>query len=376
MGALEGLKILELGGIGPVPFAGMILADMGADVIRINSPKGAPIEKMSLVVTMRGRRSMVVDVKSPEGREVILKIVEKVDAMMEGFRPGVLERLGLSPEECWERNPALVIGRMTGWGQEGPMAQRAGHDINYIALSGVLHAIGKPDEAPIIPLNLIGDYAGGGWPLAFGIVSGVFEARRSGKGQVIDVAMIDGAALLMTPWFGELSRGYFKDARGANAIDGGSHYYQVYETSDGRYLSLGSMEPQFYSRLLELLGVDATAMPAQLDASGWPQNIELFRATFLEKPLEHWVDLFEGEDVCFSPILSMTDAPNHPHLKARETYVEVDGFVQGAATPRFSRTPGEVRRVPRTGEHTDAVLDELGFTSDEVGRLRDAGAVR
>jgi alpha-methylacyl-CoA racemase len=295
---------------------------------------------------------------------------------MEGFRPGVLERLGLSPEECWERNPRLVIARMTGWGQDGPLAQRAGHDINYIALSGALHAIGKNDDAPIIPLNLIGDYAGGGWPLAFGLVSGVYEAGRSGQGQVIDVAMIDGTALLMTPWFGELSRNHFKDERGRNAIDGGSHYYQVYETSDGRFVSLGAMEPQFYARLLELLGLDVSTMPAQLDSTGWAANIEVLRAIFLDKPLQYWVDLFDGEDVCFSPVLSMTDAPNHPHLKARETFVEVGGLVQGAPTPRFSRTPGSVLPVPRTGEHTDVVLGELGYTSDEIGRLREAGAVR
>lgn len=376
MGALDGLKILELGGIGPVPFAGMILADMGADVIRVNAPSGAPIEKMSLSVTMRGRRSIVVDVKSPEGLEVILNLISKVDAMMEGFRPGVLERLGLSPETCWERNPALVIARMTGWGQEGPLAQRAGHDINYIALAGALHAIGKSDGAPIIPLNLIGDYAGGGWPLAFGVVSGVYEASRSGKGQVIDVAMIDGTALLMTPWFGELSRERYKDERGVNAIDGGSHYYQVYETSDGEYISLGSMEPQFYARLIELLEFDMETLPAQLDPTGWEANTELFKQLFLSKPLQHWIQLFDGEDVCFSPVLSMTDAPNHPHLKERETFVEVNGIMQGAATPRFSRTPGAVLPIPRTGEHTDAVLDELGYSTGEISELRAAGAVR
>lgn len=375
MGALKGLKVLELGGIGPVPFAGMILADMGADVIRINAPNGTPIEKINLVVTMRGRRSMVVDVKSDEGRKVILKLISQVDAMMEGFRPGVLERLGLSPEECWKHNPSLVIARMTGWGQDGPLAQRAGHDINYISLAGALHAIGKEDEPPTIPLNLIGDYAGGGWPLAFGVVSGVWEASRSGQGQVIDVAMVDGTALLLTPWMAEMSRGRFNDVRGTNAIDGGSHYYQVYETSDGRYLSLGSMEPQFYARLLQLLGLDVASITSQSDADGWPDNIERFRKIFLQEPLDHWVRLFDGEDVCFSPVLSMTDAPEHPHLKARQTYVEIEGVVQSAPAPRFSRTPGSVGLVPTTGQHTDAVLAEIGYSAEEIFELRGSGAV-
>jgi len=371
VGALRGLKVVELGGIGPVPFAAMILADMGADVVRVSPPGATPDETLGLVTRMRGRRSIVVDVKRPEGREIILRLVASADAMLEGFRPGVLERLGVSPEECWARNERLVIARGTGWGQDGTLANDAGHDINYIALSGVLNAIGSANGPPVIPLNLIGDYASGGWPLAFGVVSGVFEAQRSAHGQVIDVSMFDGIALLMTPWFGEWSQGRYVDERGHNGIDGGAPYYQAYRTADHRYLAVGAVETRFYARLITLLGLDSTMVDEQSNRATWPRDIARLAQVFATKTLGEWLDHFAGEDVCVSAVLSMQEATNHPHARSRGTFVDIDGIVQAQAMPRFSRTPGDAQPMAHTGEHTDEVLGELGYNEHDIVSLRE-----
>ncbi len=374
MGPLSGFRIIELAGIGPGPFCGMMLSDMGAEVIRIDRPGAAAGRTPDVLV--RNRRSVAVDLKKPEGVETVLRLVETADALLEGFRPGVTERLGLGPDECLARNPKLVYGRMTGWGQDGPMAQAAGHDINYIGLSGALHAIGRPDEKPVPPLNLVGDFGGGGMLLAFGLVCGMLEAQKSGKGQVVDAAMVDGAATLMAMFFSMSAAGVFKDQRGTNMLDGGAHFYDTYETRDGKYICIGSIEPQFYALLVEKAGLDKERFAPQMDAGQWPDLKRELTEVFKSKTRDEWCAIMEGTDVCFAPVLSIFEAPDHPHNKARGTFVEVDGVVQPAPAPRFSRTvPAISHSAPPPGRDSVAVLSACGFSDAEIGSLQEKGVI-
>lgn len=374
MGPLQGFRIIELAGIGPGPFCGMMLSDMGAEVIRIDRlAPGAPAPRDVLA---RNRRSVAVNLKSPKGVETVLKLVEGADALFEGFRPGVTERLGLGPDDCMARNEKLVYGRMTGWGQEGPMAQAAGHDINYIALTGALHAIGRQGERPVPPLNLVGDFGGGGMLLAYGIVCALLEAQTSGKGQVVDAAMVDGAASLMAMFFTMAAANRFSDQRGTNMLDGGAHFYDAYETSDGKAICIGSIEPQFYALLVEKAELDPKKFAPQMDSSQWPALKAELMDVFKSKTQAEWCEIMEGTDVCFAPVLSIFEAPDHPHNKARNSFLELDGIVQPAPSPRFSRTVPEVSHMAGApGADTEAVLADCGFSADEVARLKDAGAV-
>jgi alpha-methylacyl-CoA racemase len=381
-GPLHGVRVIELAGIGPGPYAGMMLADMGADVLRVDRSSavgdkdGQPTDVLG-----RGRQSVGIDLKHPDGRDAVLKLVESADALIEGFRPGVTERLGLGPDDCLARNPRLVYGRMTGWGQEGPYAPTAGHDINYIALSGTLSLIGRRGAAPTPPVNIIGDFGGGGMFLAFGVVCGVLEASRSGQGQVIDAAMIDGAAALAAMMWGFKAAGSWGE-RGTNLLDTGSWYYDVFETSDGSYISLGSLEPQFFAEMIRITGladdVDGGGpIPPQGDRSTWPAAKERLSALIKTKSRDEWCALMEGTDVCFAPVLDLDEAPEHPHHRLRGTFVEVDGVVQPAPAPRFSRTPGSIRNsAPAPGAQTDSALASWGFDGDEIARLHTAGAIR
>jgi alpha-methylacyl-CoA racemase len=379
MGPLSGITVIEIAGIGPGPYCGMLLADLGADVIRIDraqavtggDPASPPADLLA-----RGRRSVGVDLKNPDGVEVVLGLVERADALIEGFRPGVTERLGIGPDDCLARNPRLVYGRMTGWGQDGPYASTAGHDINYISLAGALEPIGRRGEAPVPPLNLVGDFGGGGLLLAFGLVAALLEVTRSGRGQVIDAAMVDGAASLMTMTHSFRAMGLWNDERGTNMLDTGAHYYDVYETADGRYVSVGSIESQFYAELLRLTGLEGEDLPAQNDRSQWPALKERLAGIFRTKTRDEWCALMEGTDVCFAPVLSIPEATEHPHNVARGTFVEVAGITQPGPAPRVSRTPGEIRRPPaHAGQHTDEVLTEAGFDADRLAKLREAGAI-
>ncbi|WP_439814651.1 CaiB/BaiF CoA transferase family protein [Zavarzinia sp. CC-PAN008] len=373
MGPLSGVKVIEIAGIGPGPFCAMILADMGADVLRIDraGAKGSRLDLLN-----RGKRSMSADLKNPAAIETVLKLIEKADVLTEGFRPGVMERLGLGPDVCLARNPKLVYGRMTGFGQTGPMAKAAGHDINYIAMAGMLHMIGNRGGKPVPPVNFVGDFGGGGMMLAFGIACALLEAKASGKGQVVDAAMVDGAAVLGTFAYGAHKAGTWKDERGANVIDSGAHFYDTYETKDGRYISIGSIEPQFYEELIRLANLDRETYKPQMDRAQWPVLKEKIAAVFKEKTRDEWCAIMENSDVCFAPVLSPFEAPNHPHNVHRGTFIEVDGVVQPGPAPRFSRTTPEVRGpAPLPGEHTDAALGEWGFSADEVARLKASGAI-
>jgi alpha-methylacyl-CoA racemase len=379
-GPLAGVRIVELGGIGPGPFCCMLLADLGADVIRIDRPPGhdggAPIDARFDLLN-RGRRSALMDLKKPEAVAAVLRLVREADALIEGFRPGVAERLGLGPEACHAVNPRLVYGRMTGWGQDGPLAQAPGHDIDYISLTGVLHSVGRAGEAPAIPLNLAGDFGGGSLYLALGVVSAILECRGSGRGQVVDAAMVDGSASLMTLIYGMHAAGYWHDERGSNRLDSGAPFYNVYETKDGKYVGIGANERRFYRSALEVLGLQEADLPEQHDRSGWPVLRERFAAVFRTRTREEWVALAAGTQSCIAPVLSLAEAPQHPHLRARATFVEVDGVVQPAPAPRFSRTPGAIQRPPaRPGEHTDEVLRDWGFSAAQLEALHAAGAVR
>ena len=375
MGPLSGFKIIELAGIGPGPFCGMMLSDMGAEVIRVERTGGS--KKASKDVLARNRRSIAVDLKQPEGVETVLRLIESADAVFEGFRPGVMERLGLSPDICLARNPRLVFGRMTGWGQTGPMAQAAGHDINYIALAGALHAIGRKSEKPVPPLNLVGDFGGGGMLLAFGMVCALLEAQKSGAGQVVDAAMVDGTASLMAMFFSMAASGAFTQERGSNMLDGGAHFYDTYETEDGKFVCIGSIEPQFYAELIEKAGLDQEKYAPQMDQSMWPELSKDLESVFLTKTQAQWCQLMEGTDVCFAPVLSIFEAPSHPHNVARNSYTTVDGVVQQSPAPRFSRTEAEISngaRVP--GQDTLSVLTDYGFVQNEIDKLKASGAVQ
>ncbi len=377
MGPLNGVKILEVGGIGPGPFCGMMLSDMGAEVVRIERKGPLTLGEPKYDILTRNRRSVIMDLRKPEGVEALLKMVEQVDALQEGFRPGVMEKLGLGPDVCLERNPRLVYGRMTGWGQEGPLAKAAGHDINYISLSGALHAIGRKGERPLPPLNLVGDFGGGGMLLAFGMVCALFEAQRSGKGQVVDAAMVDGSAVLMAMIYGFRSSGFWTDDRGCNMLDTGSHFYDTYETADGKYISIGSIEPQFYALLLKHTGLeDDPEFQNQMDPSKWPELKEKIAKVFKSKTRQEWCEIMEGTDVCFAPVLSLDEAPRHPHNEARKTFLDLDGVVHPAPAPRFSRTPtGTPRQPPNLGENTEEVLADFGFDAGAIQALRDAGVI-
>ena len=377
MGPLEGLKIVEIAGIGPGPFCAMMLSDMGAEVLRIDRiGRSSFFGDPKFDVSARGRRSVAVDLKKPEGAAATLRLIEQADALLEGFRPGVMERLGLGPDMCLARNPRLVYGRVTGWGQDGPLAQAAGHDINYIALAGVLHAIGPRGEKPVPPLNLIADYGGGGMLLAFGMVCALHETQRTGKGQVVDAAMIDGASALMAFFHGLRAAGLWTDERGANLLDGGAHFYGTYETADGRWVAVGALEPQFYSLLLERAGITDPEFDDQMDWSKWPELGRTLAAIFRTKTRDEWCDIMEGTDACFAPVLSFDEAMAHPHNVARQMFVEVEGMRQPAPAPRFSRTKPEVQGPPpEPGQHTEAALADWGFSADDIESLKSAGAI-
>ena len=374
MGPLGGYRIIELAGIGPGPFCGMMLSDMGADVVRVDRTGGSGQAPKDVLA--RNRRSIAVDLKQPAGVETVLRLCETADGLFEGFRPGVTERLGLGPEDVMARNPKLVYGRMTGWGQDGPMAHAAGHDINYIGLAGALHAIGRQGEKPVPPLNLVGDFGGGGMLLAFGMVCALLEAQKSGKGQVVDAAMVDGAASLMAMFFSMSAGGAFSDQRGTNLLDTGSHFYDTYETSDGRYICIGSIEPQFYALLVEKADLDPERFAPQMDAAQWPDFKAELERVFKTRTRDEWCDIMEGSDVCFAPVLSIFEAPDHPHNKARKTFVEVDGVVQPAPSPRFSRSVAEISHAARPpGQDSRRVLEDAGFTADEIASLQGSNVI-
>jgi alpha-methylacyl-CoA racemase len=374
MGPLRGLKILEFAGIGPGPFCGMVLADLGADVVRLDRAEGPAGSRQDFLG--RGRRSVGLDLKRPEAVAAALRLIEGADALIEGFRPGVMERLGLGPDACLARNPRLVYGRMTGWGQEGPLAQSAGHDINYIALTGALWSIGRPGERPVPPLNLVGDYGGGGMLLAVGVLAALLEAKGSGRGQVVDAAMVDGAALLMAPIYAMMARGRWGPERGANYLDGAAVFYDTYECADGRWLAVGPIEPQFWAEMLRLLSLDPARFERRMEPAHWPALKEELAAAFRARTRDDWVGVFEGTDACVCAVLSMEEAPRHPHNAARGTFLSRDGAVQPAPAPRFGRTaPESGRPPPLRGEHTDEVLAEAGLGRDETAALRGAGVI-
>ncbi len=374
MGPLKGLRVLEFAGIGPGPFCGMVLADLGAEVVRLDRPDGPPGSRRDFVG--RGRRSVALDLKAPGATEAVLRFVEQADALIEGFRPGVMERLGLGPEACHARNPRLVYGRMTGWGQDGPLASAAGHDITYIALTGALWSVGRAGERPVPPLNLVGDYGGGGMLLAVGVLAALLETKTSGRGQVVDAAMVDGAALLMAPIYAMLARGRWRPERGANMLDGAAPWYDTYECADGRWVAAGPIEPQFFALAAEKLGLDMARFGDRMDPANWPALRGAMAAAFRARPRDHWAALFEGTDACVAPVLDLTEAATHPHNAARGVFVERDGAVQPAPAPRFGRTAaGPGPPPPLRGEHTEAVLAEWGFAADDIAALRRAGAI-
>ena len=379
MGPLKGLKIVEMAGIGPAPMCAMLLADLGATVLRVDrqQPSGLGLPSQTRFSVMnRGRHAIAVDLKTPEGIELVLRLAGAADALVEGFRPGVMERLGLGPEPCLERNPRLVYGRMTGWGQEGPLAEAAGHDLNYIALAGVLHAIGRAGAPPTPPLNLVGDFGGGALYLALGLACGIIEAQRSGKGQVVDAAMVDGAASLATMFFGMRAAGQMSLTRGENVLDSGAFFYDVYECRDGKYVALACIEDKFLAEFLERMEIDAREMPAKLDKKRWPAAKALLAERFKTRTREEWCRLLEGSDACFAPVLSMEEAPAHPHNLARGTFIEVDGIVQPGPAPRFSRTPAATPSPPEApGERGNASLAQWGFAPDEIDALKRCGAL-
>ncbi len=377
-GPLVGLKVVELAGIGPGPFACMLLADLGADVIKIDRPADAGLgvpRGYEYDLATRSRPSVAVDLKHPDGVETVLRLVENADVLIEPFRPGVTEKLGLGPDDCMARNPKLIYARMTGFGGTGPLAKVAGHDINYTALSGALHAIG-PAEKPVPPLNLIGDYGGGALYLAFGVMAAMYEVQRSGQGQVVDAGMVDGAASLMIPVIGLHASGYFTDQRASNILDGGAPFYDAYECADGKFVSIGSIEKKFYAILLDKLGLADEDLPDQMDRDRWPELKARFAEVIRGKTRDEWIEIMEGTDVCFAPVMSMSEAHTHPHNVARENFVEVAGVTQPAPAPKFSRTPGRIHSPPSNpGEHTEAALADWGFAADDIAALKDSGAI-
>jgi len=380
-GPLAGLRVIELASIGPGPMCAMLLADQGADVIRVDrvepSGLGVPLEPR-FDVTSRGRRSIALDLKHGAGREAALRLIESADVLIEGWRPGVAERLGLGPDDCAARNPRLVYGRMTGYGQSGPLAQAAGHDINYIALTGALHAIGPADGAPVPPLNLVGDYGGGALYLAFGVMAALYERERSGRGQVVDAAMVDGASSLLSIFHGMLASGRWDASRrGANLLDGGAPFYGTYAAADGRYVAVGALEPKFFAEFAQAIGLPDRFVKRQYDPRVWPEMREAIGARLATRTRDEWARQFEHGDACVAPVLTLHEAPSHPHARSRAAFVEVDGVVQAAPAPRFSRSQASTLRAPRpAGSDGEAVLLEAGFSAAEVQQLRDASVLR
>jgi len=375
MGPLSGIRVLEFEAIGPAPFAGMLLADMGADVLLVDRPSASDLglkRERWYDVMLRGKRSVTLDLKSPQGVEAALELVARADALIEGFRPGVMERLGIGPDVAFQRNQKLVYGRMTGWGQTGPLAPRAGHDINYIALAGVLHAFGRKGDAPVPPLNLVGDFGGGGMFLAFGVVSALLEAQRAGRGQVVDAAMVDGAALLAAMFSGFLAAGQWSEERGANILDTGAPWYDVYETADGKHVAIGAIEDKFFAELgARLKLID---LPPQYDRSRWPEMRQRIGAAFKSKTRDEWGRIFAGSDACFAPVLSWSEARSHEHSRSRESYIDVAGVPQPAPAPRFSRTaPAVSRPPPERGQRGAQALADWGFDAGAVKRLESLG---
>lgn len=377
-GPLAGLKIVELAGLGPAPFCGMVLADLGAEVVRVDRA-GSDTPGLSFTprfdVLNRGKKSVAVDMKNTHGLEVVLRLAAASDVLIEGFRPGVTERLGVGPAECLARNQKLVYGRMTGWGQDGPWATIAGHDIDYIAINGTLHTIGDA-ENPIPPLNLVGDFGGGGMLLALGVVSAVLHARQTGQGQVVDAAMIDGSALLMSSHHGFMAEGWWTPERASNLLDGGAPFYGTYRTGDGQFLAVGALEPKFFRAFVEGLGLGLENLPPQMDRDAWPQMRRTFEKVLISKTRDQWVSIFDGTDSCVAPVLSPDEALSNPQIEARGTFIEIDGVRQPGPAPRFSTTRPSVENGPSTpGDSTDWVLDGLGYSTDEIGMLRESGAI-
>jgi alpha-methylacyl-CoA racemase len=371
-GPLASMRVVEIAGKGPGPFAAMLLADLGADVIRVDQPTSGGNLDPTRILLNRGRSSIIVDLKAPGGVDTIFRLVDQADALIEGYRPGVMERLGLGPDVCLGRNPALVYGRMTGWGQDGPLAHYAGHDINYIAMAGALDNFRRENTKPLPPLNLVGDFGGGGMLMAFGVVSGVLNARQTGQGQVVDAAMVDGTALLMTMLLSLVAQGQWREPPGTNALDTGAHFYEVYETADGKYVAVGAIEPKFYAALLEGLGIsDDETLPAQHDRASWPEMKERLAETFRLKTRDEWSAIFEGVDACVSPVLSLAEAADHPHNAGRGTFIERDGVIQPGPAPRFSGTPAQLGAPPsKPGVATVEALSAWGFTPEEITKLR------
>jgi alpha-methylacyl-CoA racemase len=379
VGPLCGLKVVEFVGIGPGPFAAMLLADMGASVIRIDrTDAGGRLAAATPAFDLlaRGRPSISVNLKHQEGVACALRLIERADALVEGFRPGVMERLGLGPQECLARHPRLVYGRMTGWGQTGPLADRAGHDIDYIAVAGALHGIGRAGDNPVPPLNLVGDFGGGGMLLAFGILCATYESQRSGRGQIVDAAMVDGAALLLTMFYGMRGEGQYLDQRGVNMLDTGAPFYETYETSDGKHMAVGAIEPQFYAELLQRLQLDPATLPDQMDRSSWPAMKRRFADLFKTRSADQWCTAFEGSDACVAPVLGLRESAAHPHMRSRQSVVNIDGVLQPAPAPRFSRTSPDLPVSPSPpGRETDSALQAWGFSLAEIERLRAAQAI-
>lgn len=381
MGPLKGLRVVEMAGIGPAPFCAMLLADMGAEVIRIDRTARGDLgldlgKDPRFDVLRRGRKSIALDLKKPEAVAVAKRLISQADVLVEGFRPGTMERLGLGPDQFTSTNPKLVYGRMTGFGQEGPEASRAGHDINYIALAGVLSTIGRKGDAPVPPLNLVGDFGGGAMFLAFGIVAALFECGRSGKGQVVDAAMVDGAAYLTTAIHGMKASGLWHEERGSNILDSGAPWYDTYETSDGKFIAIGPVEQRFFRELLDRLGIDPTNFPGQFDRARWPEMRQRFAEAFRSKTREQWCEVMEGSDACFAPVLTMGEAPLHPHNRVRDTFIDIEGVIQPGPAPRFSRSKTTIPHAPPViGANADQILDGWGFDRQEIAALREAGAL-
>ncbi len=377
MGPLNGIKVIELAGIGAGPFCAQMMADMGADIIRIDR-KGSDVLANSnkFDIMNRNRRSVAIDLKNPAGVNAVLRLIDQADALIEGFRPGVTERLGIGPEICIERNPKLVYGRITGWGQDGPLSHAAGHDINFIALSGALHAIGYRNQPPVPSLNMLGDFGGGGMMLAFGIACGILEAQKSGKGQVIDASMLEGTALMMNLFFGLMAAGEWTDERENNLLDGGAHFYRCYETSDGKWVAIASIEPQFYELLLKHAEISDHEFLDHMDKKKWPKFTEKLADIFKTKSRDEWCAIMEGSDVCFAPVLSMSEVADHPHNKDRKSFIEVDGILQATPAPKFSRTQPDLPTPPPIiGEHNETALRDWGFSEYEIDELKRSSAI-
>jgi alpha-methylacyl-CoA racemase len=377
MGPLQGVKVIEIASLAPAPFGCMILADLGADVLRVDrAERCGPDARTPVDPLSRGRRSMGLNLKDPAGVELLLQLTEDADVLVEGFRPGVAERLGIGPDICAQRNPRLIFARMTGWGQDGPLAPTAGHDIDYIAISGALSPIGRAGGPPLPPVNFLGDFGGGGMLMALGIVAALVERATSGQGQVVDAAMVDGSALITSFIYGMRATGAWQDERGTNLIDTGAPFYDTYATADGGYVAVGALEPQFYAALLAGLGLTDAGLPGQHDRSGWPLLRERFAAVFAARSRDEWAEVFAGTDACVAPVLSMAEAPVHPHATARDAFVEVGGVVQPAPAPRFGRSAaGTPAAPPRPGADTDTVLAGLGLSGAEMSDLRARGVV-